>query len=409
MFEKSSVAAVSLDRRKVLGGMLLAPFAGAATAAGWTPGFGPHGVGSSCMLAKAPGDRPMEEYLIGSPQARGAVYLDQVISDRKATLVIDVKVPNDWPGAGGLAGRSLPVVLSVLYPTPASNPRPEYTFPEEHGWYRLPHMQQPGEAPIFADERARYPLIVHSGGSNTHGLWHLLKLGHLASQGYVVVDIYHGDGRFRDLRGGEMFALRSLAVRAALDHVLAHPHYADHIDAQRIGATGSSAGGLAVLTLMGGLDPARPGRSLADERIKAGFGTVPFAGFSQATAQRMGVPPGIRGGWPFWNFGDDFAGLSAVKRPWFAACGEQDGNVPAADVLAAARAMGGPAWVVELKGQTHNLDEAANAEARGWEAAFFDAHLRGDAAALALLRPGADPAGPGALGRMLLNPLGKPS
>jgi dienelactone hydrolase len=389
-----------LNRRQLLGGMLLAPFAGVATAAGWTPGFGPYEVGSSCMMANSDKAASMEQYLIGRVQPQGAVYLDQVISDRKATLVIDVKVPKDWPGAGALAGLSLPVVLTVFYPTPATNPRPEYTFPEEHGWYRLPHMQRPAEAPLFADERARYPLIVHSGGTHTHGLWHLLKLGHLASQGYIVVDIYHGDGRMTEL--GEVFALRSLAVRAALDHVLAHPHYADHIDAERIGATGSSAGGLAVLTLMGGLDPARPGRSLADERIKAGFGTVPFAGFSQATAQSMGVPPGIRGGWPFWNFGDDFAGLAAVKRPWFAVSGELDRNVPAADVLAGARAMGGPAWVLEMKGQTHNLNEAANAETYGWEAAFFDAHLRDDAAARALLRPGANPAGPAALGRMLL-------
>ncbi len=352
------------------------------------------------MMAKPASAAPMEHYLVGRWQPQGSLYLDQLISDRKASLVIDVKVPEDWPYAGRLAGLSLPVVLTVLYPTPADNPRPEYTFPEEHGWYRLPHMQRPGEAPLFADERARYPLIVHSGGQNTHGLWHLWKLRHLASHGYIVVDVYHGDGRTPG--GSELFALRSLAVRAALDHVLAHPHYAGHIDAQRIGATGSSAGGLTVLTLLGGRNPARPGLSLADERIKAGFGTVPFAGFGMAAARDMGLPPG---GTPnFWNFGFDFAGLAAAKRPWFAVSGELDRNVPAADVLAAARAMGGPAWVVEMKGQTHGLNEAADAEARGWEAAFFDAHLRDDAVARALLRSGATPAGPDAVGRMRLQP-----
>lgn len=384
--------------------MLLAPMARMAHAAGagaWTPDMGPYAVGSSCLMADASKAATMEPYLIGQTTPQGALYLDQVVSDRQATLVIDVKLPQDWPYAGRLAGLSVPVVLSVLYPTPASNPRPDYTFPEEHGWYRLPHMQRPGEAPLFADERARYPLIIHSGGTGTHGLWHLGKLGHLASQGYIVVDVYHGDGRTPGL--GEMFTLRSLAVRAALDHLLAHPHYADHIDANRIGATGSSGGGLTVLTLMGGLNPSRPGLSLVDERIKAGFGTVP-AGFGRAMAQGMGVPPGVGDIWPFWNFGEDFAGLAAVKRPWFAVSGELDRNVPAADVLAAARAMGGPAWVVEMQGQTHGFNEAANIETRGWEAAFFAAHLRDDAAALALLRPGANPAGPQALGRMLLAP-----
>jgi hypothetical protein len=57
-----------------------------------------------------------------------------------------------------------------------------------------------------------------------------------------------------------------------------------------------------------------------------------------------------------------------------------------------------------MKGQTHGLNEAADSEARGWEAAFFDAHLRDDAAARALLRPTAS--GPAGLapGRMRLQP-----
>jgi dienelactone hydrolase len=404
VLDVSRVMAARLGRRRVLGGMLLAPFAGTAGAAGWGVDPGPYRVGSSCMLARPATDAPMADYLVGRPEPQGALYLDQLITDRRATLVIDVKVPKDFPYGGRLAGRSLPMVLTVFYPTPADNARPDYIFPDGAGSSRLPHMQRPGEAPLFADERARYPLIVHSGGGGTHGLWHLWKLGYLASQGYVVVDIYHGDGRVHDL--GENGAMRSLAVRAALDHVLAHPHYADHIDAERIGATGSSAGGLTVLTLMGGLNPARPGLSLADERIKAGFGTVPFAGFGRAAARALGLPTNLppEAGPNFWNFGLDFAGLAAVKRPWFAVSGEQDANVPAADVLAAARAMGGPSWVVEMKGQTHGFNEAANVETRGWELAFFNAHLRNDAAARALLRPGAQPAGPEALGRMLLHP-----
>ena len=347
---------------------------------------------------------PMEHYLVGRVQPQGGLYLDQLLSDRRASLVVDVKVPKDWPYAGRLAGRTLPMVLTVLYPTPADNPRPDYTFPDETGWYRLPHMERPGEAPLFADERTRYPLIIHSGGQGTHGLWHIWKLKQLASQGYITIDVYHGD--FRTEGFSEMFALRSLAVRAALDHVLAHAHYADHIDAARIGASCSSAGGLTVLTLMGGLNPAQPGLSLADVRIKAGFGTIPFAGFGIAGARNLGLPVPLPpdATMNFWNFGFDFAGLAAVKRPWFAVSGELDRNVPAADVLAAARAMGGPAWVVEMKGQAHGFNDAGNAETRGWEAAFFDAHLRNDATARGLLRRGAEPAGPEALGRMLLQP-----
>jgi dienelactone hydrolase len=402
VLDVARVTAARLGRRRILGGMLLAPFAGTAAAAAWGADPGPYRVGSSCMTARPATVAPMADYLVGSSGPQGSLYLDQLISDRQATLVIDVKVPKDFPYAGRLAGRSLPMVLTVFYPTPADNPRPDYIFPDGGGSSRLPHMQRPSEAPLFADERARYPLIVHSGGLNTHGLWHIVKLSRLASLGYIAVDVYHGDSRTHGL--GENAALRSLAVRAALDHVLAHPHYADHIDTERIGATGSSAGGLTVLTLMGGLNPSRPGLSLADERIKAGFGTVPWAGMGMAEVKVRGLPLSPGTSLPFWNFGLDFAGLAAVKRPWFAVSGEQDANVPAADVLAAARAMSGPAWVVEMKGQTHGFSEAANVEARGWEATFFDAHLRDDAAARELLRPGAEPAGPGGLGRMLLHP-----
>jgi hypothetical protein len=55
------------------------------------------------------------------------------------------------------------VVLSVLYPTSVSNPRPEYTFPEEHGWYRLPHMQRPGGTRAHAAESAGQADLTKGG------------------------------------------------------------------------------------------------------------------------------------------------------------------------------------------------------------------------------------------------------
>ena len=118
MLDVSRVTAARWGRRRFLGGMLLAPFAGAAGAAVWTPGNGPYAVGSSCMQAGPATAAPMADYLVGSLQPQGTLYLDQLITDRQATLVIDVKVPKDFPYAGRLAGRSLPVVLTVFYPTP---------------------------------------------------------------------------------------------------------------------------------------------------------------------------------------------------------------------------------------------------------------------------------------------------
>jgi pimeloyl-ACP methyl ester carboxylesterase len=93
----------------------------------------------------------------------------------------------------------------------------------------------------------------------------------------------------------------------------------------------------------------------------------------------------------------------SVKVPYFAIAGEKDVNCPSSTVQASARRVGGPAWVVELAGASHNLGDA-EAEARAWELVFFDAYLRGNAAARALLVPGNTVQG-STRSRMLVSPL----
>ena len=355
---------------------------------------GPYTVGSTNMQVSLPAAdaRPMIEYLNGKLQAPKAIYMDDILAHKDAALLKTVTVPASHPGAGQLAGQSVPVLLYVLYPTAKDNARPGYTFPyTETGDNVFPHMQRPGEAPIFADAAANYPVIIYSGGYNTHGLWHLAHLKTLASHGYVVVDIFHGDARAPGYL--ESMALRQVAFKAATDFILTDPAFAGHVDAERVGASGASAGGQTILSMMGGVRPGSMQPSLLDARIKAGFGTVPFTGTS------FGV-------WPMqvdaWFFGKDYAGLQSVKVPYFAIAGEKDTSCPSPTVQASARRMGGPAWVVELAGASHNLGDAES-EARAWELVFWDAHLRGNAAARALLAPGNTVSG-STRSRMLVSP-----
>lgn len=336
---------------------------------------GVYAVGSTNLRVTVPAERPLMDYLIGDRKTQPVVYLDTILAEPEAVPVLQVSVPAAQPGAGALAGRPTPVVLTILYPTRADNPRPDYSFPyKETGDNVLPHMQGSGDAPILADPAAKYPAVIYSGGYNTHGIWHLAHLKTLASHGYIVVDIFHGDGRAPGYF--ESVALRQAAFRAALDYLLKDSAFGANVDAERIGASGSSAGGQTILAKLGGSNPSHPAHSDRDTRIKAGFGLVPFLGASFGSGASKTDA---------WAFGVDFAGLNQVKAPFFAAYADQDESVPPANVKAGVRQLGGPSWALELAGEGHLLSKPALREAYAWELLFFDAFLRGNAASSAKL------------------------
>jgi predicted dienelactone hydrolase len=299
------------------------------------------------------------------------VYLTDILAHPAAVPTLTIAVPDNRKLFGPLAGRSIPVVLLVMYPTSPDNSRPEYVFPyKETGDRRLPHMQRPGEKPVFAAAPGKFPLVVLSGGYNTHALWHLPLMKTLAAHGYVVIDVQHGDGRGPSFEAN--LALRVLELRAAIDFALQSPDFAGAIDAARIGVIGQSAGGHTILAAMGGTDPSGRIPTVPDPRIKAGFGLVPFMGGS------MGL-------WPLnldaWYFGEDHAGLRSVRTPFLAVYGEKDKNVPPEGVEAGVRAMSGPAMAVMFDGQTHKLYDVSQSDADTWEITFFDAWLKDDATA----------------------------
>ncbi|MFT3784401.1 MAG: hypothetical protein QM790_20515 [Nibricoccus sp.] len=321
---------------------------------------------------------PMFDFLNGKASGGGTMYLTDILVHPDAVPTVYVDVPKDSQRFGKQAGTRLPVVLLVVYPTTNENTRADYAFPyKETGDAVCSHMQQPGEKPILADAAAKYPLIIHSGGYNTHGLWHLWRMKQIAAHGYIVVDMFHGDGRGGSFAGN--LALRSLELRATLDYLLQRSDFAGAIDAERIGANGDSAGGYTIASALGGVDPRGRIPEGADLRIKAGVGLVPFLG-------------GASGVWPFkmdmWYFGEDHAGLRRVKRPFLAICGEKDVNVPPQGVAAGVREMAGPSAVIMLDGESHLVSDATSTDIRTWEILFFDAWLRDDATAREKLKSG---------------------
>lgn len=317
---------------------------------------GPHAVGSTNFEARVPSGGEMQEYLIGSSSwFTSERYVAQLFQHPDAVFRATARPANR--SAFEVAGY-------VLYPTTRDNPRPAYVFPYTNtGDNVFPHMQRAGEQPIFAEPGRRWPVIVASHGYNAHGLWELDRWKRVASHGYIVVSIFHGDGRWSF---GENHPRRPVAVSAMLDRLLADPDFAPAVDAERIGASGSSFGAYTILACLGATMSASGRADHHDPRLKAGLGLVPYAG-------------GLWGNHPF---GKDFAGLRSVKTPYLAIYGGADN---AQQVIAATAQCAGTTLAVELAEEKHLLSEAAWTDVPTWEILFFNAWLKDDARARELL------------------------
>jgi predicted dienelactone hydrolase len=327
---------------------------------------GPYQVGSTNFEIQDLPTAETEKHLIGASSADGDLYVADLLLHPEDCPSFTISVPDDNSLFGRHAGKNVNFVAYVLYPTTGNNDRPDYVFPYTNtGDRTFPHMQRKGEAPILRDPAARYPLIIYSHGYNAHGLWDLAHLKLLASQGYIVAAIQHGDGRntIQNCMGE-----RPLAVSRLLDLLLASPDFGPAIDKDRIGISGASMGGFTVLSTIGGGCNDSP-LLQPDKRFRAAFGLVPFVG----------------GNFGLYPFGYDYASMEKINCPFFAVYSENDASVPKPTVETALHKVKGPCTMVMLKGHDHNLNDVANREAQTYEVLFFNAWLRDDKAAAALL------------------------
>lgn len=207
-------------------------------------------------------------------------------------------------------------MYAVLF-YPAAHPTAETVI----GPYRVDAAGDAGIAP------ARYPLIAFSHGTAGSSLGHHDLASFLARHGYVVVAPTHPHDNFQDQSGIGSDAIllgRPQQLSAAIDAALQDPVAGPHIDPQRIGAAGYSAGGLTVLILAGGqpdlkrlqdycrtktgdellcisqgaIRQLRPDlRASPDSRIRAVFAMAPVgAFFSKEDLARITIPVAIMTG-----------------------------------------------------------------------------------------------------------------
>lgn len=207
-----------------------------------------------------------------------------------------------------LSGK--PMVATVFYPSPILP-----TKPTQLGPYAV------DAAPGSPVADGRFPLIALSHGHGGSHLGHHDFATFLARHGFVVVTVDHPGDNYRDKSGfgtDDVLLGRPLQLSALLDAALVSPLVGKHLDPNRIGAMGFSAGGYTVLveagakpdfTLLQGYCQRHPGDKelcgikvkfrhpelvkLADPRVKAVFAMAPLGVFF------------------------DKAGLASVKVPVF--------------------------------------------------------------------------------------------
>ena len=326
-------------------------------------------------------------------------YITELLTDPGSAIVYDVRVPFDPVIYPGNFGRLVQFAAIVCYPTSTSNNDPDYVLPTTGE--TVPHMQRVGAAPKFVS-RFEYavalglpaydpvlpgpppmPLIVYShglGGSPISS-GYLQAMALLASHGYMVAGVFHGDARFSPIHVGDfadailLFAgynlfvnmelMRPLSLVAMTDRLLADPNYSAAINRDQIGGFGASMGGEAMLHLVGANITTDAGLNCRgtprDPRIKAAVGYVPYAGQTFLPA-----------------FCDSESGVDNIATPFLALSGTADTTAPIKMVDSSLRRMKGSRYLIELEGVPHEFRAEYAGDLMTWMVTFFRAYLQND-------------------------------
>lgn len=316
------------------------------------------------------------------PNPVGVMTLDLVDVSR-------LNVPGDGPR---------PVTVEVYYPSTAAAvegvPRDVVTV------LTIPVVETPSYRDVDIAPGS-FPLVVFSHGNNGVRFQSFFFAAHLASYGYIVVTPDHHGNTFVDSLASVVDPMpevnRPLDMTFLIDEFLAFnvPASADFfegtIDPASIGASGHSFGGLTSFLLAGG--DAGFG-TFTDTRVQAILPQAPAAGFSTAFFESITIPTLIIGG----TIDETTPFATQQQAPY-------DSMLSGALVVALAELDQAGHFsfsdFCEVSGDLlaflGGADEACEPRHQPWRYAqdvtkylalnFFDATLKGDAAALARLDP----------------------
>jgi dienelactone hydrolase len=173
---------------------------------------------------------------------RSGVYIASIASQDPSVFRLSLNPDNPviFPQSHGTA---VEIMGYLTFPTTSENSSEDYTV------FRasppLPKMLLPGEVPQFAANDQGFPLVIVSHGYGSDAFNRQALIRFIARQGYVVLALFHGDGRFAN--DGEKLALRLASLPAAVQKLQEDPAFAAYtkqIDFSRLGIVGVSFGGM---------------------------------------------------------------------------------------------------------------------------------------------------------------------
>ncbi len=305
------------------------------------------------------------EYQQGFNNDGELLYINELLKYPEDAFTFNLSVP-DEKLYGASRGTILPYAGYVLYPTSYDNGREDYEVFDVAP--ALPRMQDVGEKPIFADPTAKYPLLMYSHGAGGHPTARTLEeLIVLASHGYIIVALYHGDNRF-ETQEARRFSLRPLAIKTALDTILDHDDFKDHINKDQIGGMGQSYGGATMMALLGAkvflfeVSVFSVVNTTIDKRIKAASTIVPYMGKDS-----------------YDKFGSNGEGAKTINRPIMGHVANMDETADYSKQVKGFEAIPGTKYLIEYDKEMHDPSPGALSDAYTWSLVFLDAFVRDDA------------------------------
>ncbi|HEY2627571.1 MAG TPA: hypothetical protein VGI57_00515 [Usitatibacter sp.] len=311
-------------------------------------------------------------------EGRNGHYITDLLVHPQATTEFLVAVPDQRPLYVNHHDSNVQYAAIICYPTPDDNSDPNYALPGTGDM--IPHMQLPGQAPKFANAPAKWPAIVFSHGltGSPISAGYVSVLVEMASHGFIVAGVFHGDPRFSLVRIEtlndaiyllqhfgevvELELLRPLSLKVMLDILLADPGFAPGIDTTRIGGFGASMGGAAMTYLAGGWATTSVGghcdEPVHDPRIRAFAGYVPWGGYSFLNA-----------------YCNDQSGAAFVNKPYLAMSGTADTTAPLTQMKQAVNNFTNTRYMIELTDGQHELRPQDADDLFTWVITYFDAYL----------------------------------